>query len=256
MEDLFSYGRKGIRKYIRDNRVAILYTLIFHLLVLIILVFVKVDALKRDKELGVMLDFTEEKTLEDLLEEEMVEVPADWLEQVYAAREQASNRAVNVNDEVQTQISTDDYVQELLNELESQKDEEYLKDREKWEEIISSYVYDDEPLPEVKDVEEEEPFTGPTTITFEFLAPPLDRRKLLFTIPIYRCEGSAMVVVDIIVARDGSVSSASVSRNSADDTSPCFVEAATEAALSSLFKSDFAAQEKQKARISYQFIAQ
>lgn len=255
-DDLFSYGPKSIREFLKVNLVPILWTIIIHLLVIIILVFIKVDSLKKDRELGVLLDFTEEKTLEDLLEEEMVEVPAEWLEQVYEAREQASNRAVNVNDKVQEELSTDGYVQELINELESQRDEDFLKDREKWEEIISSYVYDDEPLPEVKEEEEEEPFIGPTTITFEFLEPPLDRRKVTFTIPVYRCEGSSLVVVDIVVARDGTVSNASVSRNSAGESTPCFVEAATDAALSSLFKSDFSAPEKQKAKITYQFVAQ
>jgi len=255
-DDLFSYGPKSIKEFLKVNLVPILWTIILHLVVIIILLIVKVDSLKKDQELGVLLDFTEEKTLEDLLEEEMVEVPAEWLEQVYEAREKASNRAVNVNDEVQAQLSTDDYVQQLLDELESQKDEEFLKDREKWEEIISEYVFDDEPLPEVLEEEEEEPFVGPTTITFEFLEPPLDRRKVIFTIPVYRCEGSSLVVVDIVVAQNGSVSSASVSRNSAGESTPCFVEAATDAALSSIFKSDFSAPEKQKARITYQFIAQ
>ncbi len=255
-DDLFSYGQKNIREFLKLNLAPILRTVILHLLVIIILVFMKVDGLKKDQELGVLLDFTEEKSLEDLLEEEMVEVSAEWLEQVYEAREKASNRAVNVNDKVEAQLSTDIYVQDLLNELESQKDDDFLKDREKWEEIISSLVYDEEPLPEVKDVEEEEPFIGPTTITFEFLEPPLDRRKVLFTVPVYRCEGSALVVVDIVVAKDGSVSSATVSKNSAGDTTPCFVEAATDAALTSLFRSDFGAPDKQKARITYQFIAQ
>jgi hypothetical protein len=255
-DDLFSYGPKNIKEFLKENLMAILWTVIIHLVVIIILVFTKVDSLKKDHELGVMLDFTEEKSLEERLEEEMVEVPAEWLEQVYAAREKASNRAVNVNDEVQAQLSTDDYVQELWNELESQKDEEFLKDREKWEEIISSLVYDEEPLPEVNDAEEEEPFIGPTTITYEFLEPPLDRRKVIFTIPVYRCEGSALVVVDIVVTRNGSVSSATVSKNSAGYTTPCFIEAATEAALRSLFRSDFGAPDKQKARITYQFIAQ
>jgi len=254
--DLFSYGPKNIKEFLKDNLVAILWTVIIHLLVLITLVFIKVDSLKNDIELGVMLDFTEEKSLEELLEEEMIEVPAEWLEQVYAAREQASNRAVNVNDEVQQDLSTVDYVQDLLNELELQKDDEFLKDREKWEEIISSYVYEDLPQPEKIDVEEEEPFTGPTTITFEFLEPPLNRIKRYFTIPVYRCEGSALIVVDIVVARDGSVINADVSKSSADESMPCFVEAATEAALRSAFRSDFSAPDKQKARIIYQFIAQ
>lgn len=254
-DDLFSYGPKNIGEFFKKNLVAILYTIILHLIIFIVLVFIKVDGLKNDRELGVMLDFTEEKSLEEMLEEEMVEVPAEWLEQVYAAREQASNLAVNINEEVQDQLSTDDYVQKLLDELESQKDEEFIKDREKWEEIISSYVYEDTPAKEEIEKEEEAPFTGPTNITFEFLEPPVDRMNRHFTIPVYKCEGSAQVIVDIEVTKDGFVSDASVSRSTAAD-SPCFSEAAIEAALTSRFRSDQSAPDKHKARITYQFIAQ
>ncbi len=254
-DELFSYGPRNIREFVKKNLVAILYTIIVHLIVFIILVFIKVDGLKNDQELGVMLDFTEEKSLEELLEEEMVEVPAEWLEQVYEAREQASNLAVNVNEEVRDQLSTEDYVKTLLDELEAQKDEDFLEDREKWEEIISSYVYEDPPQDEVKE-EEETPFTGPTNITFEFLGPPLDRMKRHFTIPVYRCEGSGIVVVDIEVSREGFVTEAIVSRSSADEASPCFAKAAIEAALTSRFRSSSGAPHKHKARITYQFIAQ
>ena len=255
-DDLFRYGPKNIREFIKKNLVAILYTIIVHLIVFIILVFIKVDGLKNDRELGVMLDFTEEKSLEELLEEEMVEVPAEWLEQVYEAREQASNLAVNVNEKVRDQLSTEDYVKTLLDELEAQKDENFLEDREKWEDIISSYVYDD-PLPQedLKE-EEEQPFFGPTNITFEFLDPPLDRMKRHFTIPVYRCEGSALIVVNIVVSREGFVTDAAVSKSSAGEASSCFTEAAIEAALTSRFRSSQNALDKHKARITYQFIAQ
>lgn len=255
-DDLFSYGPKNIREFVKKNLVAILCTIIVHLVIFIILAFIKVDGLKHDKELGVMLDFTEEKSFEELLAEEMVEVPAEWLEQVYEAREQASNLAVNVNDEVNDQLSTEDYVKTLLDELEAQKDEDFLEDREKWEDIISSYVYDEPPPQENVQEEEEKPFTGPTNITFEFVDPPLDRMKRHFTIPVYRCEGSGLVVVNIEVSREGFVTSAAVSKSSADQASPCFNEAAIDAAKTSRFRSSSDAPEKQKGKITYQFIAQ
>ena len=51
---------------------AILYTLIFHLVVLIILVLIKVEGLKQEQELGIELEF-EERTLEEILAEEVGE---------------------------------------------------------------------------------------------------------------------------------------------------------------------------------------
>ena len=257
-DDLFSYGNRGIRDFVKRNIVAILYTLIFHVLVLIVLVLVKVEGLKQDRELGVVIDFTEEEP-EIPEEEETVEVPAEFMEQVYAARERASNRAVNLDDRLNKEISTEDYVDELKNELESQRDEEFLKNREKWEEILSTAVTeqeDNQTTGQEETEEEEEPFTGPTTITYKFLEKPEQRGKINFTIPVYRCEGSGEVVVDIEVARDGRVVSADVASVKSGTDSNCFSEAAVRAALSSRFHSDFDAPKKHRAQITYQFIAQ
>jgi len=221
------------------------------------MVLVKVEGLKQDRELGVMLDFTEEKSLEEMLDEENIDLPPEWIEHVFETRERASNRAVNVNDAVNQDISTADYVNELLEELESQKDEDFLKDREKWKEIISSYVYDEEQaeLPAEGD-KEEDPFTGPTTITYEFIDPPKERQKRSLTIPVYRCEGSALVKVDLEVRQDGTVRNVSVVSVETERDPGCFTEAAQNAALTSTFRSDYSAPERQRARITYQFVAQ
>lgn len=256
MADLFSYGPGNIREFFKNNLVPILYTVIIHLVIAIVLVFLKVEGLKKDRELGVMLDFTEEVTLEDLMEQEEVELPPEWIEQVFEARERASNRAVNVNDDVNREISTEDYVNELLNELESQKDEEFIQDREKWKEIISSYVYEDEPFPASDQDTVQEPFTGPTRITYEFTEPPRKRQQRNLTIPVYRCEGAALVTVDIEVEQNGTVSSARVVRVESSRDSQCFTDAAEAAALNSMFRSDYTAPVKQKGQITYQFVAQ
>ena len=49
VDHLFSYGRKGIKSFFRENLNAILITVIFHMVVLIIMVFSKVDALKNEE---------------------------------------------------------------------------------------------------------------------------------------------------------------------------------------------------------------
>lgn len=257
LTELFSYGPGNIREFFQRNYRFILYTIIFHLLIVIVLVLAKVEGLKKEQELGVMLDFTEEVTLEDLMEEEKVELSPEWIDQVFEAREQASNRAVNVNDRINSEISTEEYVNELLDELESQKDEEFLENREKWKEIISTYVYEEEGnVASHMEEEEEQPFTGPTTITYEFLEPPVDRQKRRLFIPVYKCEGGALVKVEVGVRRDGTVSDVRVISVESSMDPDCFTEAAKNAAQISRFKSDYNAPPGQKARITYQFIAQ
>ncbi len=73
MDEIYSYGWAGVKRFIRKNLVAILYTLIFHLVVLIILIFVRVEGLKTDRELGIELEI-EEKTIEEILAERGVTV--------------------------------------------------------------------------------------------------------------------------------------------------------------------------------------
>jgi len=254
VEDLFIYGIKGIKKFIRENLAAILYTLIFHLVVLVILVFVRVESLKRERELGVLIEF-EEKSIEEILAEEEVEIPSEWMERVMQLRELSSNRAVNVNaeEEFSEEISTDEFVQNLLDEIEKARDEQ---DRERLEELQSILAAADYVPPREEAEEDTGEYTGPTTITYEFLEPPRQRGKFFLAVPVYRCEGSGLVRVEIRVARDGNVVDAEISGPIEGKDRNCFAEAALEAARSSRFRVDTGAPEKQRALITYHFIAQ
>jgi hypothetical protein len=255
MDEIFSYGWSGIKKFFRKNLVSILYTLIFHLVVLIILIFVRVEGLKKDQELGINIEF-EEKTVEDFLAEEEIDIPAEWLEEVLRQREASSNRAVNLNAESRfsEDISTDDFVQDLLDQIELARNQQ---DREKLEElqaILASADY--VPPAEDQGKESEGEYTGPTTITYEFLEEPEQRGKVHLTIPVYRCQGSGLVRVEIQVARDGAVLHAEVKEPIEGADRICFADAAVSAARSSRFRIEFNAPEKQRAIITYSFIAQ
>lgn len=254
MDELYSYGWKGIRRFFKRNLVSILYTLIFHLVVLIVLIFVRVEGLKNDHELGIRLEF-EEKSIEEILAEEEVEVPAEWLEEVLRRREASSNRAVNLNAEERftDEISTDEYVQDLLDQIEQARNQE---DRERLEELQAILATADYVPPQEQGEVEQGEYTGPTTITYQFLEEPIQRRKMNLTIPVYRCQGSGFVRVGIIVGRDGRVLAAEVNGPIEGNDRVCFADAALAAAQSSRFRVDLNAPEKQRAEISYSFVAQ
>jgi len=254
MDELFHYGWKGVRRFVKENRVALLYTLIIHLVVLIIMIFVKVEGLKKDRELGIELEF-EEKTIEDLLADEQADVPAEWLEELMRQRELSSNRAVNLNaeDQLSRDISTSDYVKDLLEQIEQARNEE---DREKLEELQAILATADY-VPPSSDLEEESnEYSGPTTITFEFLQNPVNRGKVMLTIPVYRCQGSGIVKVEVAVARDGSVKEARVMEPITGTDKVCFADAALSAARSSRFRIELSGPERHMALITYTFIAQ
>jgi hypothetical protein len=255
MDDLFSYGWQGIKKSVRKNLVAILYTLIFHLVILIILIFVRVEGLRNDQELGIRLEF-EEKSVEEILAEKELNIPPEWLEEVIRQREASSNRAVNLNAEnrLSEEISTDDYVKDLLDQIEMARNQE---DREKLEELQAILASADfVPPSEDQDEHEQGEYAGPTNITYEFLEEPRWRGKVDLTIPVYRCQGSGRVRVKIVVGRDGAVLSGEIEEPIEGKDRVCFADAAIAAALSSRFRIEINAPEKQLAVITYSFIAQ
>lgn len=257
MEEIFSYGKSGIKRFFKENHRAILYTLILHLVVLIVLVFIKVEGLQNDQELGIELEF-EEKTLESLMEEmdKTKSLPDDWLEQVRQQRELASNRAVNRNAENQfsEDISTDDYVQELLDQIEKARDQE---DRDKLEELQAILASADYVPPKAtREDDRQGEYTGPTTISFEFLEEPKSRGRIKLTVPVYRCQGSGLVKVEVSVAPDGSVREARVLEPIEGNDRICFSDAALAAARTSRFRIELSAPAQQRAVITYSFIAQ
>jgi len=255
VDDIFSYGWSGIKKFFKENLVAILYTLIFHLVILIVFIFVKVDGLKNGRELGVELEF-EERTLEEIMAEEVEDVPAEWMEQVMLQRELSSNRAVNLNAEndFSENISTDSYVQDLMDQIEQARNEE---DKEKLEELQAILATADyvPPAAEAEDDEAGE-FSGPTTITYEFLEEPRSRGKAMLTIPVYRCQGSGVVRVEVMVAPDGSVRTAHIKGSIEGNDKVCFGDASLKAALSSRFRIELNSPAKHRALITYSFVAQ
>ena len=229
--------------------------MIVHLVIAIVMVFIKVDGLKNGKELGIELEF-EELTLEEKIAEEMEEIPAEWLEQIMLQRELASNRAVNVNeeDEFSSDISTDAYVNDLLDQIEQARNQE---DREKLEElqaILATADYE-APAAEEEDQEESE-YSGPTTISYDFLEEPRSRGKVHLTIPVYRCQGSGLVRVEVVVASDGTVRDAQIKQPIEGNDRVCFGDAALAAALTSKFRVELSGPARQRALITYTFIAQ
>jgi hypothetical protein len=253
MDDIFQYGWDGVKKFFRENLVAILYTVIIHLVILIVLIFLKVEGLKNQQEPGIALEY-EEKSVEERLADEEVEVPAEWLEEVLRQRELSSNRAVNLNqqDQLSKDISTSDYVKDLLDQIEEARNQE---DREKLEELQAILATADYVPP--SDTEEEKgAYSGPTTITYEFKEKPLDRGKVDLTVPVYRCEGSGVVRVEVFVAPDGHVPEAKVLEPIIGSDRICFSDAALAAAYSSQFRIELNAPERQRGIITYTFIAQ
>ncbi len=248
----FSFSR-----WIKENLAGILGTVIFHMLILIIFLVVKIQSYKEIRDLSILMDFSEEpeEILQQEEEEMQEETEEEYFERLLEQELNRSNRAANISQNIEEEISTEKFVNEFMNELNESRTEEWLKRQEELQKMLENEdlvpVNEEEPSEE-----EEEPFTGPTNISYEFLEPPYDRSSLRLPVPVYKCRGSGIVEVEVSVTRTGTVSSAKARVKEASHDATCLAEVAEKYASRSIFRGSASAPANQKAKITYIFIAQ
>ncbi|MFW5657037.1 MAG: energy transducer TonB [Bacteroidota bacterium] len=234
------------KEFIENNARGILGTLIFHLLLLNVFFILRMSALKSEQHVEMAIEFEELEENEPVIpvdknkeyvEEELQQIDEDM------ARNIAVNRA---NENLAEEISTENYIDELKRELNI-------------DELFPEQGSDEEFLPEFKEAREQEKaseeiteYSGPTRIEY-YLE---NRTKRYIHVPVYKCEGSGKVSLDIVVDQEGLVVSANVAKVQGSSSNECLIDAALDAANRSRFNTDFNAPKRQKGTISYQFVAQ
>jgi len=246
-----SVFREKIKEWMQENATGILGTIAFHMLLAVIFLVIKISSEKSYLESIILFEIeeelAEEQVEEDLPDPEFDQRLADYLEQA------RSNVPVNLARNVEEEISTDKYVQELEQEMNANRPETYqemqerLKELEEMsrEELIMDGEVDDPP-------KEREPYTGPTNIYYSLE----NRYHLRLPVPVYKCEGSGLVEVSIVVDQKGRVVHAEAGQPGATSNEICLAEAAKKAALRTRFNTDYQAATRQAGTITYHFIAQ
>ena len=166
--------------------------------------------------------------------------------------ESRSNIPVNIARQLDEELSTEKFVDDLEQELDADRTDEYQDLQEKLrelEEIAEKdlIVQGDEELEE-----KPEPFKGPTNIFYDLEF----RYHTRLPVPVYQCEGNGIIQVKIAVDQMGRVVQAEVEKPGDDFNEICLAEAARKAALRSQFNGDFGAPVRQQGTITYHFIAQ
>jgi len=221
----------------------ILGTVAVHLLVLIVFLVARLDKVRDVHQESIVIEFDEEvyKTLQQLMEEKK-----NLLSDVQdLSSSDVKNIAVNTANEVEKEINTDKYLEELKEELGIEELNQQL-DRSLNDLEIESESGQKEDLTE----EDNKLYSGPTRIEFSLEG----RTARYIHIPVYKCQGNGEVVVNILVNQQGEVISATLASSTTDEI--CIIETAIESASISLFNIDQNAKPKQKGTLSYEFVAQ
>lgn len=245
-------------EFIERHKIGILTTIIIHLVLVVLFMVIQFGSLKTKKhKQEVLIDFVDPELMEKTIEQKKEEIKKlsnqEFIQNLQKEYNAGRNVAVNQAEHDANQ-SIDNMVKDIKNELN-------IKDERQNEAIA--------PKPKIEEINEKKPlvnkkqeytensrgertfYKGPTTTTY-FLE---GRMHVYMNLPVYQCQGSGKIVMDIEVDRSGYVVTATVNKAKSQITDNCLVEAATRSALTTRFKSgNFS--EKQRGWISYIFIAQ
>jgi hypothetical protein len=235
---------------VQENATGILGTVAFHLVLIVIFLILKISTEKSRLENLIMVDFDEEQIEEQMDQEapdpEFEERLARYLE------ESRSNVPVNLARQIDQDLSTDKYVQELENNLDANRPEsikemqERLRDLEELEQ--EELIMDGEDSgQELKD-----PYQGLTNIYYDLK----DRYPLRLPVPVYKCEGEGFIEVIISVDQRGRVVQVEIEKPGVTANEICLEEAARSSALETRFNAKYDAPVRQVGTITYHFIAQ
>jgi hypothetical protein len=195
--------------------------------------------------------------------EKLIELPATTVEKILKGDKEMTNIARNLSSKSDEKINPADYIDKVKEELiksgklgvnnyiDEQKNLNEIKGDEKLSIENDSVVKKVNEKPR-QSLEMAANFKGPTRIYYDLVG----RNHLYLPIPIYKCQGSGLVVLGIEVDQNGNVQKAQVIERESTVSDPCLVETAVNTALQSRFNPDVNSPRIQLGTLTYQFVAQ
>ncbi len=237
--------------FIKNNINGILGTLIFHLLIILVFLTTKITDTSHFDFSSILIDFQSDATPEPENKQATLTNPELEFEQ-YLADVLTRNIAVSENEDRPVPDKFKDMDPSLRHELDQRMSEILQKAAtgQMPELTEGPTISMDFKKPEAtKEIKEPEPYTGPTNIYYNLQS----RRALWLPVPIYKCPGSGIVTVDIIVNQLGNVIHARVISNPLNFNEECLQSAAIGAALKARFNQSSTAPLRQLGTITFNF---
>jgi flagellar biosynthesis regulator FlaF len=218
-------------------------------------------SIDRPKDEQIIFDFSETPAPEILKNE--IELPPDQIEKILRGDEEMLNIARNLSNKSEQKIDASDYIDKVKEELiKSGKlgEDNYIDEQKKAamnngdEAIIAENKNNNKEANENPDESQKMAanYKGPTRIFYDLPG----RNHLYLPIPIYLCQGSGKVMLNIEVSQKGEVLKAQIEPKESTTSDPCLIETAVTTALLSRFNPDVKSQKIQKGTLTYIFVAQ
>lgn len=239
----FSFHK--LRLLWKEYQTGVYLTVIFHLCILIAFFGLKIHAVKYEQQLEIAMDFTQEEKEEELeklarLEREKQNLEREVNQMLSQVRNELRN--VAVNEELAAQQSKEQ--NQVLHE-----NDELQRRIDATRRMMQERPSDEGNIP-AEPVKKSDTYTGPSVMSYK-----LDGRTAYrLPVPVYKCEGGGMVVVNIMVAQRGNVVGALVDV-AASAKDPCLQDMAIKAAEMSKFSASTSSK-NQLGTITYRFVGQ
>ncbi len=242
--------------FLERHKAGILATILFHLLLITVFLIIQLKTLKPKKETQVFIDFALPEDLQKEIKQKQEEVKKlNSQEFIKNMQQEYIGHNIAVNEADNSRQNIDKMVDDIKNELNinDKRTDNNPEDQKPLQKIETKTLPVNKNTAYTTNAKGERTFyKGATTITY-FLE---GRTDVYIPVPVYKCQGSGKVSLEIEVDKNGFVITATINKKESVIMDECFSEAATNAALTTRFNAKSTAPEKQAGRISYIFVAQ
>ena len=251
-----------LKDYLNRNRYGLMGTLAFHMVLLILLLLFKLNSPMRFVETEILLAIPDD--IVEQIEQENKRVEEDKVEKL---KENISSnvdemlKSIAVNQDLKTENrkertaqDIDKMIDDIKQELDAYESNEYgasQKDIDAFKRDsfqLAKERKEQLKLDSLKNME----YSGPSSVFYSLKG----RHKLILPIPVFKCEESGRVRVEITVSRQGKVIKAKVLEKESDTRDESLYEAAMDAAYRSRFNADNKSPIKQVGSITFNFVRQ
>lgn len=261
MEDLFNENQpKGFKQWIINHQVGLLGTVVFHLLLMVVVLIVKLSPVK-DEGNTIYLELLEPEVISKTdaakqTQELLKNSDPKLISQSHDNKATTvRNVAVNNNlDKLTDKLVDDKFGKSNPVYEEARKLEERMKANQQ----LYKKSLESDKMPATQQAQQsggprsssDKAYKGASVLSYSVEG----RQGTFLPVPAYLCEGGGDVVVNIVVNQRGIVVDAAISART--NASECLFAEALKAAKRSRFTMDEKASSSQKGIITYRFVAQ
>ena len=247
--------RDSFLDWLKEHRYGVMGTVIFHLVLAILLVCVGISRLDSQQRMEIVIDMPEpeivqQKQEEQEKKEQILRQSADEEVNEMLRSLAVNEDAVKKNAESQPHERVKEYIEQIQEEINSDYGGRYRVNKNKHykEDSIRAQLDKKERM---LDSLQSTVYVGKSSVSYNIKG----RYKTYLPIPVYKCEFGGIVVVAVVVNRQGRVIKAEVVdvESNKDNT---LREVAVDAALKSEFNDEEKALERQSGTITYNFVKQ